>query len=144
MATPLIPGTHTVNLDVVPQLVDFLADKGVKGLFIGGTTGEGTQLDLDQREALHAAAAAAAAGRVAVLLHVGAQRADDAVRLARQNRGGQPAPGLIAPGLLSSRRKPARGAAPCIAALSGLRPTAAQRKLLPPPGTIAFADAFRL
>lgn len=83
MATPLIPGTHTVNLDVVPQLVDFLADKGVKGLFIGGTTGEGTQLDLDQREALHAAAAAAAAGRVAVLLHVGAQRADDAVRLAR-------------------------------------------------------------
>lgn len=83
MATPLIPGTHTVNLDVVPQLVDFLAGKGVKGLFVGGTTGEGTQLDLDQREALHESAAAAAAGRVAVLLHVGAQRADDAVRLAR-------------------------------------------------------------
>ncbi len=83
MATPLIPGTHTVNLDVVPQLVDFLAGKGVKGLFVGGTTGEGTQLDLDQREALHEAAAAAAGGRVAVLLHVGAQRTDDAVRLAR-------------------------------------------------------------
>ncbi len=90
MATPLVPGTHTVNLDVVPQLVDFLADKGVKGLFIGGTTGEGTQLDLDQREALHETAAAAASGRVAVLLHVGAQRADDAVRLARHAAGLHP------------------------------------------------------
>ncbi len=82
MATPLIPGTYTVNLDVVPQLVDFLAGKGVKGLFVGGTTGEGTQLDLDQREALHETAALAAGGRVAVLLHVGAQRTEDAVRLA--------------------------------------------------------------
>lgn len=90
MATPLIPGTHTVNLAVVPQLVDFLAGKGVKGLFVGGTTGEGTQLDLDQREALHEAAAAAAGGRVAVLLSVGAQRADDAVRLARHAVGLRP------------------------------------------------------
>ena len=49
MATPLLAGTHTVNTAVVPQLVDFLIDKGVKGLFVGGTTGEGTQLDPDQR-----------------------------------------------------------------------------------------------
>ena len=90
MATPLVPGTHTVNLAVVPPLVDFLAGKGVKGLFVGGTTGEGTQLDLDQREALHEAAAAAAGGRVAVLLHVGAQRAEDAIRLARYAAGLRP------------------------------------------------------
>ena len=90
MATPLVPGTHTVNLAVVPQLVDFLAGKGVKGLFVGGTTGEGTQLDLDQREALHEAAAAAAGGRVAVLLSVGAQRTEDAVRLSRHAVGLRP------------------------------------------------------
>ena len=90
MATPLVPGTHTINLAVVPPLVDFLAGKGVKGLFVGGTTGEGTQLDLDQREALHEAAAAAAGGRVAVLLHVGAQRAEDAIRLARHATGLRP------------------------------------------------------
>lgn len=90
MATPLVPGTHTVNLEVVPQLVDFLAGKGVKGLFIGGTTGEGTQLDLDQREALHEAAAAAAGGRVAVLLSVGAQRTEDAMRLTRHAVGLRP------------------------------------------------------
>ena len=36
MATPLLAGTHTVNTAVVPQLVDFLIDKGGKGLFVGG------------------------------------------------------------------------------------------------------------
>ena len=83
MATPLVPGSHTVNTDVVPSLVDFLIERGVKGLFIGGTTGEGTQLDPDQRQALHEAAMSAAAGRVPVLLHVGAQRTDAAVALTR-------------------------------------------------------------
>lgn len=83
MATPLVPGTHTVNTAVVPQLIDFLLGHGVKGLFVGGTTGEGTQLDDDQRRALHEAAVAAAAGRAPVLLHVGAQRTETAVALAR-------------------------------------------------------------
>ncbi len=83
MATPLLPGSHTVNTAVVAPLVEFLLARGVKGLFVGGTTGEGTQLDDDQRRALHEAAVAAAAGRVPVLLHVGAQRTDAAVALAR-------------------------------------------------------------
>lgn len=83
MATPLIPGTHTVALDGVPPLVDFLIDKGVKGLFVGGTTGEGILLDEDQRRALHEAAIGAAGERVPVLIHVGAQRTETAVALAR-------------------------------------------------------------
>lgn len=90
MATPLFPGTHSVNTAVVPKIVDFLIAKGVKGLFVGGTTGEGTQLDLEQRERLHEAAAGAAAGRAAVLLHVGAQRTEDAVRLTRHAAGLHP------------------------------------------------------
>ncbi|MBX7251042.1 MAG: dihydrodipicolinate synthase family protein, partial [Candidatus Promineofilum sp.] len=56
MATPLLPGSHTVNTAVVAPLVEFLLARGVKGLFVGGTTGEGTQLDDDQRRALHEAA----------------------------------------------------------------------------------------
>jgi len=83
MATPLLPGSHTVNTAVVAPLVEFLLARGVKGLFVGGTTGEGTQLDDDQRRALHEAAVAAAGGRVPVLLHVGAQRTEAAVALAR-------------------------------------------------------------
>jgi dihydrodipicolinate synthase/N-acetylneuraminate lyase len=91
MATPLVPGTHTVNVAVVPRLVDFLVDAGVKGLFVGGTTGEGILLDPDQRRALHEAAVAAAGGRVPVLLHVGAQRTEAAVELARHAAGLKPA-----------------------------------------------------
>lgn len=90
MATPLVPGTYAVNLSAVPRIVDFLIGKGVKGLFVGGTTGEGTQLDTDQREALHEAAMKAAAGRAPVLLHVGAQRTETAVALARHAAGLQP------------------------------------------------------
>lgn len=91
MATPLVPGTHTVNTAVVGPLVDFLLARGVRGLFVGGTTGEGTQLDDDQRRALHEAAVAAAAGRAPVLLHVGAQRTETAVALARHAATLQPA-----------------------------------------------------
>ncbi|WP_374689139.1 dihydrodipicolinate synthase family protein [Promineifilum sp.] len=91
MATPLVPETYTVNPAGVLPLADFLIDAGVKGLFVGGTTGEGTQLDADQRQALHEAAVAAAAGRVPVLLHVGAQRTDVAVALARHAATLQPA-----------------------------------------------------
>lgn len=90
MATPLIPGTYTVNRIAVPALVDFLVGAGVKGLFIGGTTGEGTQLDVDQRMALHEAAAESVAGRVPMLLHVGAQRVETAVELARHAAGLNP------------------------------------------------------
>lgn len=83
MATPLEHGSYRVNTDVIPQLVAFLLDKGIKGLFVGGTTGEGIMLDVDERKKLHEAALAAVNGRVPVLLHVGAQRTDTAVELAR-------------------------------------------------------------
>ncbi len=91
MATPLVPGTYNVNTAAVPQIVNFLIDKGVKGLFVGGTTGEGILLDVDQRQALHEAATAAASGRIPVLLHVGAQRMETAVALTRHAAGLRPA-----------------------------------------------------
>jgi dihydrodipicolinate synthase/N-acetylneuraminate lyase len=92
MATPLVPGSYTVNTTAVRPLVDFLIDAGVTGLFIGGTTGEGTQLDPDQRLTLHEAAMAAAAGRVPVVVHVGAQRTEVAVELAAAARSATPRP----------------------------------------------------
>lgn len=83
MATPLEPDSYCVNTAVVPLLVDFLLDKGAKGLFVGGTTGEGIMLETSERKRLHEAAVSAVNGRVPVLLHVGALRIDTAVDLAR-------------------------------------------------------------
>lgn len=83
MATPLIAGTYEVNLPVVGPLVEFLLAAGVAGVFAGGTTGEGINLDPAQRRRLHQETVAVTAGRVPVLVHVGAQRTATAVDLAR-------------------------------------------------------------
>jgi dihydrodipicolinate synthase/N-acetylneuraminate lyase len=87
MATPLEPDSYCVDTAVVPLLVDFLMDKGAKGLFVGGTTGEGIMLEASERKRLHDAAMSAVNGRVPVLLHVGALRTDTAVDLARHAAG---------------------------------------------------------
>ena len=62
MATPIAADGYTVNTAVIPQLVDFLIDRGVAGLFSGGSTGEGIALDLDERQKLHEATLKAANG----------------------------------------------------------------------------------
>lgn len=83
MATPLHDDGYTVATNVVHKLVDFLIGAQVRGLFVGGTTGEGLMLALRERMSLHEAAVMAAAGRVPVLLHVGANTTAEATALAR-------------------------------------------------------------
>ncbi len=83
MATPLHEGSYTVNTAVIPPLVDFLIAKGVKGLFAGGSTGEGIALSLLERKKLHEATVTAVAGKAPVIVHVGSIRTDWAVELAR-------------------------------------------------------------
>ncbi len=82
MATPLAAQAAQVQLDVVPDLVNFLIHRDVRGLFVGGTTGEGVLLADDERRKLHEAVVAAADGRVPVLLHVGALQTNSASALA--------------------------------------------------------------
>ena len=83
MVTPLAADGYRVNTAVLPELVEFLLDAGVNGLFVGGTTGEGILLDVEERMRLHETTIAATGGRVPVIVHVGANRTDVAVRLAR-------------------------------------------------------------
>ena len=83
MATPLLDDGYTVNTAVIPQLVNFLLDAGVAGLFVGGTTGEGVLLAAAERMRLHEAAALAVDGRIPVIVHVGANQMGTAVALAR-------------------------------------------------------------
>jgi dihydrodipicolinate synthase/N-acetylneuraminate lyase len=82
MATPLLDDGCSVNLPAVDNLVDFLISAGVKGLFVGGTTGEGILLEQKQRQLLHERAMAAIAGRVPALIHVGANTTAEGVALA--------------------------------------------------------------
>lgn len=83
MATPIGEDDHQINAPVLDRLVDFLLDAGVKGLFVGGSTGEGILLNLDQRKILHERALKAARGRAPVLVHVGANTTADSLYLAK-------------------------------------------------------------
>lgn len=83
MATPVLTDGVTVNTAVIPQLVQFLIDAGVKGLFVAGTTGEGILLDTQERMRLAEAAMGTVNGRVPVILHIGTNRLHTAVALAR-------------------------------------------------------------
>jgi dihydrodipicolinate synthase/N-acetylneuraminate lyase len=83
MATPLLADGYTVNTAVIPQLVNFLLGAGVKGLFVGGTTGEGILLDGAERMKLHKATIEVVNGRVPVLIHAGTNRTDTTLALVR-------------------------------------------------------------
>lgn len=82
MATPMMADGQGVEMRGVGPLVSFLIGAGVKGLFVGGTTGEGILLPAGQRQRLHEETMKAVSGRVPVLLHVGANTTAEAVLLA--------------------------------------------------------------
>ncbi len=82
----------------IVALVDFLVERGVHGLFPGGTTGEGPLLNLDERRALAEAVVEAAAERVPVVVHTGAITTADSIALTRHAQAiGAQAAALIPP-----------------------------------------------
>jgi dihydrodipicolinate synthase/N-acetylneuraminate lyase len=96
--TPLRDGGATLDLDAVPALVDFLAAGGVDGVLALGTTGEGVLLDVDERQRVAASFVDAAAGRLDVAVHCGAQTTAATVALAEHAASiGAAAVAVIAP-----------------------------------------------
>jgi len=86
----------------VPPYVDFLAGHGVDGVLALGTTGEGVMFAPRQRMEIAEAFLAAAAGRIEVAVHVGAQTTRDTVALAEHAAGaGAAAVAVIAPPYLA-------------------------------------------
>jgi 4-hydroxy-tetrahydrodipicolinate synthase len=79
--TPLRDGGRALDEDAVAPYVDFLAEAGLDGVFALGTTGEGILLGADERRRAAELFAAAAAGRLQVVVHCGAQTTDETVAL---------------------------------------------------------------
>ncbi len=61
----------TLDLDLIPALVDKLVADGLKGIFICGTNGEGPNMTTEERMAVAEAYIQAANKRLLVLVHVG-------------------------------------------------------------------------
>jgi dihydrodipicolinate synthase/N-acetylneuraminate lyase len=94
--TPLRDGA--VDVDAVRPYVDFLAGHGVDGVLVLGTTGEGVMFPPARRAEIGAAFVEAAAGRLQVAVHAGAQTTHDTVELAaRAVEAGADAVAVIAP-----------------------------------------------
>ncbi len=68
--TPLC-GDGSLNLDQIPAIVDHLERDGVSGLYVLGSTGEGTSLTSWERRAVAEAYVQAASGRLPVVIQVG-------------------------------------------------------------------------
>jgi dihydrodipicolinate synthase/N-acetylneuraminate lyase len=81
-ATPLRDGGRSLDEDAFAPLVDFLAAAGLDGLLALGTTGEGILLSVVERRRVAELFAEAAAGRLQVAVHCGAQTTADTVALA--------------------------------------------------------------
>ncbi len=90
----LVAATHTpfdaegrLNLSVIEDQAGHLCRSGIRTVFIGGTTGEGHSLSLEERRALAERWMAVAKGSpLRIVLHVGANSLADARSLAEQAR----------------------------------------------------------
>lgn len=82
MLTPLKPD-GAPNLPAIEKLVEKFVEDGLDGLYIIGSTGQWPMLSLDQRCSVAERVVAAAAGRIRVMVHVGAVATSDAIVLAQ-------------------------------------------------------------
>lgn len=73
VAAPLTPFGNGGELrpDLVPAMVEFLLERGVKGLMVGGTTAEFITLEVAERRELLEAFIRAVDGSVPIIAHVG-------------------------------------------------------------------------
>ena len=73
----------SINDDSVAKLIEYNVRKGVDGFYVGGSTGEGMLLTVDERKQLFRASAEANAGRTTMIAHVGTICTDHAIELAK-------------------------------------------------------------
>ena len=98
-------GGTRLDLEATSRLVSWLVDRGIHGLYIAGTTGEGLYLSPDEHRDLTRAVVKAARG-VPVVAHVGALTTAQAVALARQTvQAGATAVAAIPPPYYSLTRE---------------------------------------
>lgn len=71
-----------IDAKAIERLVEFHLKNGVDGFYIGGSSGEGFLLNLEERKYVIDAVMSAVSGRATVISHVGALSTNEAVTLA--------------------------------------------------------------
>ncbi|HDI11305.1 MAG TPA: dihydrodipicolinate synthase family protein [Candidatus Acetothermia bacterium] len=86
MVTPWDPGASRPRGYALEALVERFVAAGVHGLYVLGTTGEGTLLSLEEREGFLEDVLSTARGRLPVIVHTGHDSTDAVVRLSLHAR----------------------------------------------------------
>ena len=79
--TPLVPDGSSIDPAAIDRLTEYLVTSGCHGLVVGGSTGEFTALDLDERKLVTEAFLAATDGRLPVVAGTGALTTVETVEL---------------------------------------------------------------
>jgi N-acetylneuraminate lyase len=82
LLTPTAPDGG-VNVAMLREITEYLLGKGIGGLYLCGSTGEGVLMAVDERRQVAEAVLEQVAGRVPVIVHVGAAATRYAVQLAQ-------------------------------------------------------------
>lgn len=72
-----------ISARAVKRLARYYLDSGVKGLYVGGSSGEGMLQSVDERKLTLEAVMEEVGGKMTVIAHVGAPSTRDSVRLSR-------------------------------------------------------------
>ena len=72
-----------VSVEGTNALVEFLIEKGVAGLYVGGSSGECIYLSVEERKKTLEAVMEVAKGRIAIIAHVACNNTKDSCELAR-------------------------------------------------------------
>lgn len=81
--TPMHPNGE-LNLDLIPEYARFLAQNGVKGAFIGGSTGEGVSLSFPEKMALLQAWGATSEPDLQKIMLIGGTSQAESILLAKE------------------------------------------------------------
>ena len=83
LVTPL-DSDERINVPELKRLLEFFIEKGATGFYIGGATGEGLNLRVEEREILAEESVKAIAGRATSIVQIASTNFNDMVTLARQ------------------------------------------------------------
>ncbi len=74
---------NNISKETTKKLARFYADKGVKGLYVGGSSGEGFLLTVDERKQMLEAVMEEVGQELKIIVHVGAAATRDSIELSK-------------------------------------------------------------
>ncbi|EPR10341.1 dihydrodipicolinate synthase family protein [Ruminiclostridium papyrosolvens] len=74
---------NNISKEATKKLARFYADKGVKGLYVGGSSGEGFLLTVDERKQMLEAVMEEVGQELKIIVHVGAAATKDSIQLSK-------------------------------------------------------------